>query len=118
ASAATSACSTPTTARARDWSPAPDSAWSATRGGGDDRAVARLGTATLDGRFEAFGRAHELVVGVSASRSSDDGRERAADPDAPAWGPLPPFPYPTSALPEPAWGEPVQYSALNQSLER
>jgi len=86
--------------------------------GGDDRAVARLGTATLDGRFEAFGRAHELVVGVSASRSSDDGRERAADPDAPAWGPLPPFPYPTSALPEPAWGEPVQYSALNQSLER
>ena len=48
ASAATSACSTPTTARARDWSPAPT--WPGRLPGGDDRAVARLGTATLDGR--------------------------------------------------------------------
>src|SRR5690606_528004 len=86
--------------------------------GGNDKQVAHLGTLTLDGRFEAFGREHEAVLGASLSRSEGDDFERSADPASPAWGPLPPFPYPTDAIPEAAWSDPVQYSVLDQRLGR
>jgi len=86
--------------------------------GGDDEATAHLGTATLNGSFAMFGREHEAMVGLSHARSDTDSRERNADPASPAWGPLPPFPYPTDAIPEPAWGEPVLYSVLDQELTR
>ena len=43
---------------------------------------------------------------------------RRADFSSPAWGPLPPFPYPTDAIPEPDWSDPSQYAELNQRLKR
>lgn len=86
--------------------------------GGDDEATAHLGTVTLNGTYRMFGREHEAMVGLSRARSTTDSRERTADFTSPAWGPLPPFPYPTDAIPEPAWSEPALYSELDQELTR
>ncbi|KAF1702286.1 TonB-dependent siderophore receptor [Pseudoxanthomonas suwonensis] len=86
--------------------------------GGDDRQTAHLGSLVLDGRFQWLGREHELVVGASVSRSDTDGWQYDADPASPAWGALPAFPYPTDAIPEPAWGERTLYSVLDQRLKR
>ncbi|NLA67445.1 MAG: TonB-dependent siderophore receptor [Gammaproteobacteria bacterium] len=86
--------------------------------GGDDEAEAHLGTATLNGTFGMFGREHEAVLGPARASSRSDGRERSADPGSPAWGPLPPFPYPPNAFPEPSWSEPTLYSELDQELTR
>ncbi len=86
--------------------------------GGDDESTAHLGQVSLDGSFELFGRQQQAMVGVSLSRSEAINNERTADFSSPAWGPLPPFPYPTDAIPEPAWSEPSQYSLLNQRLAR
>lgn len=86
--------------------------------GGDDEATAHLGTAMLNGSYRLFGREHEAMVGLGRARSTTDGRERTADASSPAWGPLPPFPYPTDAIPEPAWSEPALYSELDQELTR
>jgi outer membrane receptor for ferric coprogen and ferric-rhodotorulic acid len=85
---------------------------------GIDEASAHLGTAMLDGRFELFGREQQLVLGTSLARSETEGWERSADFSSPAWGALPPFPYPTDAIPEPAWSAPVLYSVLDQRLSR
>jgi len=86
--------------------------------GGDDESTAHLGQVSLDGTFELFGREQQAMVGVSLSRSGAINHERTADFSSPAWGPLPPFPYPTEAIPEPAWSERSQYSLLNQRLAR
>jgi len=86
--------------------------------GGDDESTAHLGQVSLDGTFELFGREQQAMVGVSLSRSEAINHERTADFSSPAWGPLPPFPYPTEAIPEPAWSERSQYSLLNQRLAR
>src|SRR5690606_27589054 len=86
--------------------------------GGDDQATAHLGTATLHGSYRMFGREHEAMVGLSRARSTTDNRERTADASSPAWGPLPPFPYPTDAIPEPGWSAPTLYSELDQELTR
>lgn len=86
--------------------------------GGSDESTAHLGTVGLDGSFELFGRRHEAVIGLSHSRSDGDDRERSADFSSPAWGPLPSFPYPTDAIAEPAWSDPVLYSVLDQRLDR
>jgi outer membrane receptor for ferric coprogen and ferric-rhodotorulic acid len=86
--------------------------------GGDDKATAHLGAATLDGHFELFGRDQEVMLGASIARSESNSWERSADFSSPAWGPLPAFPYDTDALPEPAWGDAALYSVLNQHLKR
>ncbi len=86
--------------------------------GGEDQASAHLGTVMLDGHFQLFGRDQQVVLGASVSRSDTDGWEYGADPASPAWGPLPAFPYPTDAVPEPAWGERALYSVLDQRLKR
>ncbi|WP_156810441.1 TonB-dependent siderophore receptor [Pseudoxanthomonas sp. GW2] len=86
--------------------------------GGADASTAHLGSLVLDGRFQWLGREHELVLGASVSRSDADGWEYPADPASPAWGALPAFPYPTDAIPEPAWGERTLYSVLDQRLKR
>ena len=86
--------------------------------GGSDETTAHLGAVTLDGRFQLFGRDQQVVLGASASRAEGDNFERSADFSSPAWGPLPPFPYPTDAIPEPAWSDASQYSELNQRLRR
>jgi outer membrane receptor for ferric coprogen and ferric-rhodotorulic acid len=86
--------------------------------GGIDKADAHLGAVTLNGRFDLFGREQEAVFGASLARSSTDGWEQNADPDSPAWGALPPFPYSTHAIAEPSWGAPALYSELDQRLKR
>lgn len=85
---------------------------------GKDEADAHLGAVTLNGIYHLFGREHEAVVGASIARSQSDSWERSADFSSPAWGALPPFPYPTDAIPEPAWSAFSQYSELNQDLKR
>lgn len=86
--------------------------------GGNDKATAHLGAATLSGHYALFGRAHEATVGASLSRSESNSWERSADFSSPAWDPLPPFPYATDAIAEPAWSDPALYSVLNQHLKR
>jgi outer membrane receptor for ferric coprogen and ferric-rhodotorulic acid len=86
--------------------------------GGKDESDAHLGAITLDGRFQLFGREQQAMLGVSVSRAESSGWELSADSSSPAWGPLPPFPYPTDAIPEPDWSEPSLYSVLNQRLKR
>lgn len=86
--------------------------------GGIDKADAHLGTLTLNGHFQLFGRDQEAVLGASLARSSSEGREQNADPTSPAWGALPPFPYPTHAIAEPSWSTPSLYSVLDQRLKR
>ena len=86
--------------------------------GGDDESTAHLGSITVDGRFQLFGREQQAMFGASLSRGEGNSWERSADFSSPAWGPLPPFPYPTEAIPEPAWSERSQYSLLNQRLAR
>lgn len=85
---------------------------------GDDESTAHLGTATLNGTFQMFGREHEAMVGLARARSTTDNREANADPASPGWGPLPPFPYPTDAIPEPGWSDFNLYSELDQELTR
>ncbi|MFT3763664.1 MAG: TonB-dependent siderophore receptor [Pseudoxanthomonas sp.] len=84
---------------------------------GSDKVVAHLGTATLNGRFEAFGREHEAMLGVSLARSETTNRERSALDYA--WGELlPSFPYATSAIPEPTWSDEAVYAEVTQRLKR
>ncbi len=87
--------------------------------GGRDKATAHLGAATVNGHFELFGRDQEVMLGTSIAKSKKkDWSENASDYTAPAWGALPPFPYPTSAIPEPVWDAPAIASNLDQRLER
>lgn len=82
-----------------------------------------LGDVSLSGTFEAFGRENELVLGVAKARSSlvSDSWDpvndvEAGDPDP--YGPMPAFPYPGNALPEPIWGERYLYEQSDQSMGR
>ena len=85
---------------------------------GKDEVTSHLGTASLNGVYTMFGRQHEAVIGVSASRSTTENWERSAEFPHPAWGLLPPFPYPTDAIPEPSWSEFSQSAELDQDLKR
>lgn len=85
---------------------------------GKDEADAHLGTVTLNGVYHMFGREHEAVIGGSVARSTSGSWERSADFSSPAWGPLPPFPYPTNAIPEPSWSAFSQSAELDQDLKR
>lgn len=86
--------------------------------GGKDKLTAHLGAATLNGYFELFGREHEAMLGASVARSESTSWEQSADFASPAWGALPPFPYATSAIPEPAWSDPSVYAVLEQQMKR
>ncbi|HET7268644.1 MAG TPA: TonB-dependent siderophore receptor [Oleiagrimonas sp.] len=87
---------------------------------GRDEASAKLGSATLHGHYQLFGRDQQLVIGASVANSKSTSRERNADPASPAWGALPAFPfaYAANAIPEPNWSEPGIYEVLNQRLKR
>ena len=73
---------------------------------------------TANGEFELFGRRHQAIVGMNYSRGELTQYSRPADPDDPAWGALPPFPYPGDAFAEPQWGEKIVDSVLNQRMKR
>ena len=77
----------------------------------------------LSGRFMAFGREHELVLGIAQARSSgltytwDVINDVAAgDPDPSA--PMPAFPYPGNTIAEPIWGPRYVYQDGEQTLRR
>ena len=70
------------------------------------------------GRFTAFGREHEAIVGVSWSESSIDLYNYSIPEDSPAWGPMPAFPYAGNTIPEPEWGDKAFYSVLDQEIKR
>lgn len=78
---------------------------------------------SLSGGFQAFGRTHELVLGVAEARSSTQtdtwdviNDVEAGDPDP--YAPMPAFPYPGNVIPEPIWGPRYVYESGDQNLRR
>lgn len=65
-------------------------------------APAHQGEVSVSGRFNAFGREHEAVLGINLARSTYTWVDADADPE---YWEIPVFPYPDGySLPEPAWG--------------
>jgi outer membrane receptor for ferric coprogen and ferric-rhodotorulic acid len=81
-----------------------------------DSDSAHLFDVSIAGRFAAFGRDHDLILGLAQAHSSGLMDTWPApfvvpgetEPQA-AWGALPAFPYAGDAIPEPVWGEPADY---------
>ena len=86
--------------------------------GGIDEQTSHLGSVTVNGHFQMFGRDQEVVLGASLARSETDGWQQNAPFPGPGWGALDPFPYATDAIPEPDWSAPALYSVLDQRLAR
>ncbi|HEY0332824.1 MAG TPA: TonB-dependent siderophore receptor [Stenotrophomonas sp.] len=89
--------------------------------GGPDQTTAHLGEATIDGRFDLFGREQEVMFGASYGRSENVNREYAQAMCGDAvcgYLPMPGFPWGGDAIPEPVWGELSTYGTLNQRLKR
>ncbi|GAB3262232.1 TonB-dependent siderophore receptor [Chitinimonas naiadis] len=72
--------------------------------------------ANLNGRFSAFGRKHEAVIGVSHSKQKNN----AISYDATGYVglPLPAFPYGGNVYPEPIWGKTSIAADGNQQITR
>jgi outer membrane receptor for ferric coprogen and ferric-rhodotorulic acid len=80
--------------------------------------TADLFEVAFSGSFEAFGRTHEALLGVSLADSKQTDWMFPTDMSGPAFGALPPFPYAGDAIPEPAWGPRMVSGTLNQQLTR
>jgi outer membrane receptor for ferric coprogen and ferric-rhodotorulic acid len=83
---------------------------------GSDRA--HLGDLALKGSFDAWGREHALMFGISQAGSASQLDTFPVPADDPSWGALPPFPYAGDAVAEPAWGERGEYDHNAQRLRR
>ncbi|HEX7036705.1 MAG TPA: TonB-dependent siderophore receptor [Pseudomonadales bacterium] len=79
---------------------------------------AHLFEASTSGAFELFGGTHDAILGVSHAEGESTLYSYPADPSEPAFGPLPPFPYPGDAIPEPAWGPKTLDSVTEDELTR
>jgi outer membrane receptor for ferric coprogen and ferric-rhodotorulic acid len=74
---------------------------------------------TTIGHYGLFGQDHELTLGLSGSQSKKYKYQHPFDFAAtPAYGPTPAFPYDLNAIPEPEWGDKVEYSDIDVSLLR
>lgn len=73
--------------------------------------------ANISGNFEAFGRSHSLIAGVSHSVQKHATLVNAADPGQ-MFLPLPASPYGGNAYPEPTWGAAAPSTASKQELTR
>jgi len=73
--------------------------------------------ASVSGKFGAFGRKHDLLLGVSRSRASSS-TDLYPFPDADAGQPLPAFPYGGDVYPEPVFGAPTRSGSGHQTLIR
>ena len=74
---------------------------------------------TTIGHYSLFGQDHELTLGLSGSQSKKYMYQHPFDFAAtPAYGPTPAFPYDLNAIPEPEWGDKVEYSDIDVSLLR
>lgn len=82
----------------------------------EDRA--HLADAKVSGQYDLFGATHEVVFGISHSDGRRDQFVRPFDFSEPAYGPLPAFPYPGDAVPEPVWGAKVRDSRVDDQLTR
>ncbi len=88
-----------------------------------DHAKSHHVDVSLTGRFQAFGREHDLVLGVAQANSSGHtdtwdvvNDVDAGDPDP--YAPMPAFPYPGNFIPEPIWGPRYVYEEGEQTLRR
>jgi len=73
--------------------------------------------ANISGTFDAFGRSHSLIAGISHSVQKHATLVNAADPGQ-MFLPLPAFPYGGNAYPEPTWGAAAPSTASKQELTR
>jgi len=71
----------------------------------------------VNGAFNAFGREHTLIAGISHSRQKTSTDEYTFD-DAYLFLPLPPFPYGGNVYPEPEWNPKTPSSSGEQKLTR
>lgn len=85
---------------------------------GVDGDAANLGDVKLSGHLDAWGRRHQLMLGVSQSGSTADFHYHPVDFSDPAYGALPAFPYAGNVIPEPAWGDRVDSEHSGQKLRR
>jgi len=83
---------------------------------GNDHA--HLGEISLNGKFDAFGREHEALFGISQANSMAILYQYAVDPSVPAFGELPAFPYAGDAIPQPEWGAKSISDQTDQRLRR
>lgn len=72
----------------------------------------------VNGDFSLFGERHQLVMGYSHATTARNQYTHPFDPAEPAFGPLPAFPYPLNAVPEPRWGARVLDSETDDKLKR
>lgn len=82
----------------------------------DSESSSDIVNASLAGRFDAFGRRHELIAGVSLSKQETYSEYYAVD-SAPG-AVLPAFPYAGDICAEPIWGAADVGSDGDQSLTR
>ncbi|HMN43514.1 MAG TPA: TonB-dependent siderophore receptor [Povalibacter sp.] len=74
---------------------------------------------TVNGEFDAWGRTHEAILGVSYSRSQGTQFYRPFPDDDPSWyADLGAFPYAGNVVPEPQWESAIVDSTMNQRLKR
>lgn len=74
--------------------------------------------ANVSGRFDAMGRQHSLIAGISHSRQKSDTSEFNYDTATYQFLPLPAFPYAGNVYPEPVWGPATPASSGEQTLSR
>ena len=74
---------------------------------------------TAKGEYSLFNQTHELMLGVSISKSTELSFTRAYDTTTTsAYGFTPTFPYASDVLPEPVWTDEVKYGDLDVTLKR
>jgi outer membrane receptor for ferric coprogen and ferric-rhodotorulic acid len=74
---------------------------------------------TLTGGFDAFGRSHEVIVGLNVADADYEYFQQDAPGDDPAWGALPAFPGWTGhEIPRPAFGERVKKADWESETRR
>lgn len=89
--------------------------------GGKDELKADLGSATLNGHFQMFGRDQEVMLGVGWSKSENTSRQYAeamCDDSICGYLAMPGFPWSGDTIPEPVWGSSSVYSTLDERLKR
>ncbi|WP_454827957.1 TonB-dependent siderophore receptor [Pseudoxanthomonas wuyuanensis] len=89
--------------------------------GGEDELKADLGSATVNGHFQMFGRDQEVMLGVSWSKSENTNwqyAEAMCGDSFCGYLAMPGFPWSGDAVPEPVWGSSSVYSTLDERLKR
>jgi outer membrane receptor for ferric coprogen and ferric-rhodotorulic acid len=88
-----------------------------------DSSHAHLGDISVSGRVSAFGREHDLTLGIAQAYGTVRSHTRDAVNDVDAGDPdpypvMPAFPYDGDAAPEPIWGPRYDYANGGQWLRR